>query len=63
MNDLGDVGGGALADALRLNTTLTSLDLGDNALEEDGGRALAHDDDVFYLFLQKQNRSRAPYVP
>jgi hypothetical protein len=24
---------------------------------------LAHDDNVFYLFLQKQNRSRAPYVP
>jgi hypothetical protein len=21
------------------------------------------DDDVFYLFLQKQNRSRVPYIP
>jgi hypothetical protein len=25
--------------------------------------APAHAPDVFYLFLQKQNRSRAPYIP
>ena len=39
--DLGEGGGRALAEALRLNTTLTSLDLGSNGLGEGGGRALA----------------------
>jgi hypothetical protein len=39
--DLGEGGGPALAEALRLNTTVTSLDLGFNRLGEGGGRALA----------------------
>jgi len=33
-------GGRALAEALRLNTTLTSLDLDEKVLREGGGRAL-----------------------
>jgi hypothetical protein len=41
MNDLGEGGGRALAEALRLNTTLRSPDLGWNDLGEGGGRALA----------------------
>ena len=39
--DLGEGGGRALAEALRLDTTLTSLDLRGNGLGEGGGRALA----------------------
>jgi Ran GTPase-activating protein (RanGAP) involved in mRNA processing and transport len=38
---LGEGERGALAEALRLNTTLTSLDLDSNGLGEGGGRALA----------------------
>jgi len=38
---LGEGGGRALAEALRLNTTVTSLNLGWNRLREIGGRALA----------------------
>jgi hypothetical protein len=38
---LGEGGGRALAETLRLNTTLTSLDLYKNGLGEGGGRALA----------------------
>jgi Ran GTPase-activating protein (RanGAP) involved in mRNA processing and transport len=41
LNDLGEGGGRALAEALRLNSTLTSLNLGDNGLGEGAGRALA----------------------
>jgi len=37
---LGEGGGGA-AGTLRLNTKVTSLNLGFNGLEEGGGRALA----------------------
>jgi hypothetical protein len=40
-DDLGEGAGRELAEALRVNTTLTSLNLGCNALEEGGGRALA----------------------
>ena len=40
-NDLGEGGGWAMAEALRLNTTVTSLDLGCNDLGEGGGRSLA----------------------
>ncbi len=38
---MGEGGGRTLAEALRLNTTLTSLNLSDNGLGEGGGRALA----------------------
>ena len=38
---LGEGGGRALAETLRLNSTLKSLDLGDNGLGEGAGRALA----------------------
>ena len=38
---LGEGGGRALAETLRLNSTLKSLDLGYNGLGEGGGRALA----------------------
>ena len=38
---LGAGGGRVLAKTLRLNITLTSLDLGGNDLGEGGGRALA----------------------
>jgi hypothetical protein len=38
---MGEGGGRALAETLRLNTTLMSLDLGWNDLGEGGGRALA----------------------
>jgi len=40
-NDLGEGGGRALAEALRLNTTLASLNLSYNRLGEGGGLALA----------------------
>ena len=39
--DLGEGGGRALAETLRLNSTLTSLDLGDNGLGEEVQSALA----------------------
>ena len=38
---MGEGEGGALAEALRLNSTLTSLDLSGNDLGEGAGRALA----------------------
>ena len=38
---LGEGGGRALAETLRLNSTLTSLDLGDNGLGEEVQSALA----------------------
>jgi hypothetical protein len=38
---LGEGGGRALAETLRLNSTLTSLDLGDNDLREEVQSALA----------------------
>jgi len=40
-NGLGEGGGRALAETLRLNTTLTSLNLRGNGLREGGGQALA----------------------
>ena len=40
-NQLGDVGGVAVASALETNTTLTTLDLGYNFLRDVGGGALA----------------------
>jgi Ran GTPase-activating protein (RanGAP) involved in mRNA processing and transport len=40
-NDLGEGGGRALAETLRLNSTLKSLNLGYNQLGEGAGRALA----------------------
>ena len=41
MNGLGGGGGRALAETLRLNTTLTSLSLSATSLRGDGGRAVA----------------------
>jgi hypothetical protein len=38
---LGEGGGRALAEPLRLHTSVTSLDLWGNAFEEGGGRVLA----------------------
>jgi len=40
-NLLGEGGGQAIAAALRLNSTVTSLDLWDNWLGEGGGQAIA----------------------
>jgi hypothetical protein len=40
-HDLGEGRGRALAETLRLNTTLTSLELTENHMGEGGGRALA----------------------
>lgn len=40
-NSIGDEGCKAIGDALKTNTTLKSLSLGDNFFGDDGGRAIA----------------------
>lgn len=41
-NNIGDAGAVALGDSLKFNTTLLEMDLGGNAIGEEGGEALAH---------------------
>ncbi len=56
-NDLGEGGGWAMAEALRLNTTVTSLNLRENDLREGGagarrGTAPKHHGDVALPWLE-----------